>query len=329
MSQALTPQQQQNNKLAAFSNTANELFKKNMPSMKSIISNVVTPERMTRIALHEVRKNPELAECEPVSFIASVMQCAALGLEPGSALGHAYLIPFFNGKKQYKECSLIVGYRGMVDIARRSGKVTKISVRAVYEGDEFEIEYGLNESLVHKPTSTNPSAETLTHVYAVAHLASGEKQFEVLTKAQIDGVKNGLKRPNPVWNSHYEEMAKKTAIRRLFKMLPSALLADDERRLSDIEESDSIVEVTPLDTPEQIAPPGSGPAIREETKAENKSALDKVLNDNIATALSLGLDPDAFLPEECKGKSPDTYTDIQKNAINARLKAAIAAKQKG
>ncbi|MDI7504508.1 recombination protein RecT [Cronobacter dublinensis] len=190
----------------------------------------MTADRLARIAMTELRKTPKLMQCDQMSFLGAIMQCAQLGLEPGGALGHAYLLPFDRRQKQGNqwvtvatEAQLIIGYRGMIDLARRSGQIVSLSARTVHENDTFSYAYGLEEKLEHVPCEDgNPGA--LTHVYAVARLKDGGVQFEVMSKAAVDKVralsKSGDKGP---WVDHYEEMAKKTAIRRLFKYLPVSI----------------------------------------------------------------------------------------------------------
>lgn len=173
----------------------------------------LTADRMSRVALTELRKNPKLGQCETKSFLASLMVCAQLGLEPGNALGHAYLIPYGT------EAQLIIGYRGMLDIARRSGQIVSISARTVHENDTFSYEFGLHEELKHVPASGERG--NMTHVYAVARLKDGGIQFDVLSRLEVDKMKSQSKASrNGPWVTHYDEMAKKTAIRRLFKYLP-------------------------------------------------------------------------------------------------------------
>ena len=158
------------------------------------------------------------------------MQCAQLGLEPGGALGHAYLIPFdkrqkINGRWETvsTEAQLIIGYRGMIDLARRSGQILSISARTVHVNDKFSYSYGLEETLEHSPCETGDRGE-LTHVYAVARLKDGGVQFEVMSRADVEKVralsKAGSSGP---WVDHFDEMAKKTVIRRLFKYLPVSI----------------------------------------------------------------------------------------------------------
>lgn len=195
--------------------------------MKLALPKHLTADRLARIATTEMRRVPALSKASPESFLGAIMQCAQLGLEPSSGLGHAYLIPFGNGKdsRGRNNVQLIIGYRGMIELARRSGQILSISARTVHAGDEFKYQYGLNEDLHHVPAEDDTAGE-LTHVYAVARLKDGGVQFEVMSRKQIEAVrassKAGAKSSSKEvpWVTHFEEMAKKTVIRRLFKYLP-------------------------------------------------------------------------------------------------------------
>lgn len=184
----------------------------------------MTADRMMRIALTEVRKVPALGQCNIESFMGAIMQCAQLGLEPGSALGHAYLLPFGNGKAKdgKSNCQLIIGYRGMIDLARRSGQIVSLTARTVHENDTFKYEFGLDETMQHIPADGDRGK--MTHVYAVAKLKGGGVQFDVMSRADVDKVRATSKAgANGPWVTHFEEMAKKTVIRRLFKYLPVSI----------------------------------------------------------------------------------------------------------
>lgn len=191
----------------------------------------MTADRLARIALTEVRKVPKLAQCDQTSFLGAIMQCAALGLEPGGALGHAYLLPFDKRQKvggQWKtvgtDVQLIIGYRGMIDLARRSGQIQSLEARAVYAADKFDVELGLDSRLVHRPAWDAEDRGALTFVYAVAKLKDGGLQFEVMSRAEIEKVRAQSKAAqNGPWVTHFEEMAKKTVVRRLFKYLPVSI----------------------------------------------------------------------------------------------------------
>ena len=187
----------------------------------------LTAERLTRIVMTEVRKTPALLNCNQESFFGAVLQCAQLGLEPGSALGHCYLLPFGNGKARdgRPNCQLIIGYRGMIDLARRSGQIQSINAYVVHEADDFEYELGLHPDIHHKPS---PLADRgpVTYVYAVAVLKGGGVQFEVMSRAEVEAVRAQSKagKSGP-WVTHWDEMARKSVVRKLFKYLPVSIEA--------------------------------------------------------------------------------------------------------
>lgn len=207
----------------------------------------MTADRMMRIALTEVRKVPALGRCNIESFMGAIMQCAQLGLEPGSALGHAYLLPFGNGKAKdgKSNCQLIIGYRGMIDLARRSGQIVSLTARTVHENDAFKYEFGLEETMHHVPADGDRGK--MTHVYAVAKLKGGGVQFDVMSRADVDKVRSTSKAgTNGPWVTHFEEMAKKTVIRRLFKYLPVSIeiqqaVTLDERAEAGIDQDNASV----------------------------------------------------------------------------------------
>ena len=177
----------------------------------------LSADRMARIAATELRKTPALLNTTPASFLGAVMQSAQLGLEPGSALGQAYLVPYGN------QCQLILGYRGMIDLARRSGQVLSLSAFAVHEGDEFSYQLGLHPDIHHVPScEADRVKKPITFVYAVANLKGGGYQFEVMSRAEVEAVKAKAKN---IWNNYFEAMALKTVIRRLFKYLPVSIEA--------------------------------------------------------------------------------------------------------
>lgn len=201
--------------------------KKFQAQMALALPKSMTADRLTRIVMTECRKAPALLKCAPESFYGAVLQCAALGLEPGSALGHCYLLPFGNGKdKQGRpNAQLIIGYRGMIDLARRSGQIVSLSAYCVHEQDTFNYKLGLDPDIEHIPASVADRGK-VTHVYAVAKLKGGGVQFEVMSRAEIEAVRKTSKAgTSGPWASHWDEMAKKTVIRRLFKYLPVSIEA--------------------------------------------------------------------------------------------------------
>ena len=173
-------------------------------------------ERFTRIALTLTRKDPELQKCRAETLLGALMTSAQLGLEPGP-LGEAYFIRFGD------ECTFVPGYRGLVKLAWNSGQLRHIDADVVLDGEVFEYEKGTDPYLRHKPGgSERHTKEGVTHAYAVASMANGGNAFSVLNVKEVERIRRAYskgKKRSP-WDTDWAEMAKKTALRRLTKMLP-------------------------------------------------------------------------------------------------------------
>lgn len=206
------------------------------------------PERLVRVAVAALSKTPNLMLCSTNSLLQSIMQAAQIGLEPGGALGEAYLVPYKNKGGGYT-CQLIVGYRGMITLARRSGQIVSVEAHVVYANDKFTCRLGLNPVLDHEPTLIGEPGSML-FVYAVAKFKDGGYQFEVMTRPQVDRIR-GLSpaADEGPWKTHYDEMARKTVVRRLCKYLP--LTAESREALEVVEANEPYIEVdtTPVETP--------------------------------------------------------------------------------
>ena len=202
------------------------LLDKMKPQLAAALPKTMNADRMARIALTAFRTTPALQKCDPQSFIASVMQAAQLGLEP-NLNGSAYLVPYGN------QVQMIPGYRGLIDLARRSGAVQSISAEIVYEGDAFKLSLGVENKIEHAPKLDGERGQ-FKLVYAVAKFNDGGYQFIWMTKAQVDAIRSRSKasKSGP-WVTDYEEMVKKTAIRRLCKMLPMSVELANAVALSD------------------------------------------------------------------------------------------------
>ncbi len=197
-----------------------DLLEKMKSQLALCLPKHLSVDRVCRIAMTEFSKTPLLQECEPMSFVAAVMVASQLGLEIG-IMGSSYLVPFRNNKKGIVECNLVPGYRGLLELARRSGNILSISAEIVYENDEFYFEKGLEAKLIHKPKLVNRGE--MIAAYAVAKLKDGGNQFLVMSKEEIDVVKEKSKASSGPWISEYNAMAQKTVVRRLFKWLPSSV----------------------------------------------------------------------------------------------------------
>ena len=258
--QTMNPQQNMKN-----------LLERSWPRIAAVIGNNLSPQRLYQMYVSTINREPQLANCGVESVLSCFMKCAALGLEPSNVdgLGRAYILPY--GNKNYrtgqKEATLIIGYKGMLDLARRSGQIRDISARAVHEGDEFAYSYGLNEDIRHVPCA---KPGKLTHVYMIANFKDGGHYFQVMNADEIEAAAKRSpsygKAVSP-WKSDYEAMAKKTVIRRAFPYLPvsvearDAAASDDQtpdysdvfRPLPTVTADDSPVDVS-VDEPEQSQP---------------------------------------------------------------------------
>lgn len=196
-------------------------LEKMKPQIAMALPKHLTADRLARIALTNIRLSPKLLECSIESLMGAIMQAAQLGLEPGP-LGHAYLVPYWNKKTGTHEATLIIGYKGLIDLARRSDQILSISAHIVYEHDTFEVTYGLEESLVHRPVFENRGKPKLA--YMVAKLKGGAYAVEIMTVEEIEAIRRRSKSPDSgPWVTDWEEMARKTVVRRGAKYLPLAI----------------------------------------------------------------------------------------------------------
>jgi len=176
----------------------------------------VTPERMARIALTELRRTPKLMNCSQESFLGALMQCAQYGLEPGP-MGLAYLIPYGN------ECQFQVGYKGLLQLAWRSEQISSIQSEVVYSCDHFEFSNGIPPSLKHVPVDTRPDDAVPTHTFCVIGTTSGGWIFRVMTTGEVEKIrKDHAKdtRKDSAWVTAWDEMACKTVMKRTCKRAP-------------------------------------------------------------------------------------------------------------
>lgn len=191
------------------------------PDLARALPKHMTGERMARIVVTAIRMTPALADCTPASFIGCVLSCAVLGLEPNTPLGHAYLIPRKNNKNGGRlECTLQLGYMGMIELGGRSG--TTIFAYVAKEGDDFRYELGLNPNIHHVPSeAADRESKPVTHAYCVSVTPDGRKAFTVLNKTQIEARRNRSPSANEgPWVTDYEAMCLKTAVRAHFKWIP-------------------------------------------------------------------------------------------------------------
>jgi recombination protein RecT len=212
------------NQVATTNNGGQKTMQQYIKSMegeiKKALPSVITPERFTRMTLSALSVNPKLAACTPKSFLGAMMSAAQLGLEPNTPLGQAYLIPYKN--RGVDEVQFQIGYKGLIDLAYRSGEVELVQAHIVYENDTFECEYGLDPKLIHKPADKDRGEPI--KVYALFKTKSGGYGFEVMSMDDVrrhaEKYSQAYKSGFSPWKTNFEEMAKKTALKRVLKYAP-------------------------------------------------------------------------------------------------------------
>lgn len=225
-------------------NPAVDALNKAMAGIAAVLPAHISKERMAKLSLGVLRTNAKLydaAKRNPASFVNSIMGASRLGLEPGI---DAHLVPFENKKAGTVEITMIPDYRGLLKIARNSGEITSVSVQVVYQDDEFVLELGLDEKLVHKPKLDGARGEPLL-VYGVARFRDGSHHVEWMCVADVNAIRdesqgyktakrfNNLDTP---WVSDWPEMARKTLVRRMCKYLPRSVELMNAERI--VEASD-------------------------------------------------------------------------------------------
>lgn len=292
-----------------------------LSQIRSVVASQVTPEKMARVALNELRLNDYLAKlamANPDSFINAVLQASQLGLEIGGALGQSYLVPYKN------EVKLIVGYRGLLTLSRRSGFITSIKAEMVYENDAFELELGIDTKVTHKPRLDGDRGAPKL-VYMVAHFTDGGYHFEWMSIGEVNKIRDrSPSGKNGPWVTDYEQMALKTVIRRGWKFLPMSIemqkaevvehAADTGKGL--VIDGDSI-EISAEATETDVTPEAAEPA-RVTQMMPDKSVK------AIAKEMGAAADMDTLdrLHETRVAPYTNTMTDEQIDLLNAAYEAA-------
>ena len=185
-----------------------------------------------------MRQTPKLAECArteagALSILGSAMTCAQLGLRPGvGALGHAWILPFWDNRSRTQKAQLIIGYKGYVELGQRSDRIGSLHTRIVYENDDFRLRYGLEkddfeQTPYFEAGHDTPGAPRL--FYAVGRLANGGTAMaDPMTLTEMEAHRDRFamaKKDGRVvgpWADHFESMGKKTMLLRLMMLMPKS-----------------------------------------------------------------------------------------------------------
>ncbi len=229
----------------------------------------VKADYMMRVVMTSIQNNPKLLDCDPKSVLSCVMQCAQIGLAPDGVLGQAYLIPYEDRRNRITRCNLILGYKGLCELARRSGEVTKLYARVVHEGDQYKFAEGIAPTLEHVPAPKSKQGEPIAY-YAVGFFrdASTPPQFVWMWREDVEAHRDkfALAKTGP-WRDHFDAMACKTVLIKLCNELPKS------RELQKALEIDQQSESRVFDvTPELVATGGALPG--PDSDLEDSEAVD-------------------------------------------------------
>lgn len=180
----------------------------------------VTNERFLRLLWTAIQKTPKILNCTIQSVSSCAYDMVALDLSPGSLFAEAHLIPFKD------QCTLILGWKGLMKLVIRGGAVKRFETCIVYEGEPFSLTRGLHPDLVHTP-DIDPKKRVLDKIvgaYSIAVYHDGDREFNFMTRKEMDKTGDAAiakaKGRNTPWTTHKEEMYKKTVIRNHCKMFP-------------------------------------------------------------------------------------------------------------
>lgn len=238
-----------------------QVVQRMQPEIARALPKHMDADRMARLALTVLRQTPKLADTTAESFAGALLTASALGLEPG-VNGEAYLVP------HGRECTLIIGYQGMVKLFWQHPLARHIDAQPVHANDDFSYAYGLTPHLTHTPARGDRGP--VTDYYAVASLTTGATVFLVASAEEVKRLRGGKVGSNGGIPDPLHWMERKTMLRQLVKMLPKSTslqnaVAADERSGSDL---------AAQKVPEQIAAGDPTPAI--ETAAESVEQIDPV-----------------------------------------------------
>jgi recombination protein RecT len=195
--------------------------------LKDVASKYMQPDEIARCVLVAASRNPKIADCTQDSILRCMMEAAVIGIRPGGIMGRGWLIPRWNSKIKAYELNFDPGWRGLSDIARRSKVVKRIEARVVHVLDVFRVIEGTEPKLIHEPYDGVEDPGEVTAAYAIAFFAPDDVQFEVVWRRDLDKIagsstsKDDKGAPVGPWRDWYEEMARKSAVRRLCKHLPT------------------------------------------------------------------------------------------------------------
>lgn len=197
--------------------TVEDVLRKNAKRLAEALPRHIEPARFMRLVMSSIRRDRKLAACTISSLLSAMMEATTLGLEIGTGVGHCWILPFRN--HGVLECHLLLGYKGLVELAYRSNKIALLRAAEVYEGDDFSYRYGTEPFLHHKHTP-DTNWNIITHAYCMSRVREGDLTFEVMEKAEIEAVRSRSRATDGPWQTDPGMMSRKSVVKRTCKMLP-------------------------------------------------------------------------------------------------------------
>lgn len=244
--------------IAGKAKTLGDFLNANKATLEEFAKGFMKPEAMIRLAQMAFVKNPTLAKCTLGSILRALMDSAALRVKPGGVNGRGYLVPRKNNNAGgVYEAHFDPGWRGLVDVARRSGLIKSIGAQVVRSGDVFEYGYNPLPVLTWKPARDGEVNRPIVAAFAVAELKDGGIQIEVLEGEDLEkikGVSEAAKRETGPWMDWPTEMARKSVVKRLCKYLPVPDDFDDLDRAMTISDAADTGQRGVIDVPGETIP---------------------------------------------------------------------------
>ncbi len=227
----------------------------------------LNPQRISNIMLNALWKNDKLRQCTPISIVKFCLTAASLGLEPHGTLQHLWCVSFYNTKIKSFEATPIIGYKGLLHLALRSAGVKSVHTQVIYLNDHYKIDLGTSPKIEHSPTPADRGR--MLYVYCVAILANGNQHIEIMTKKDVDKVRESSKsKDSAAWVDWYDEMARKTVVRRASKYWPLTTEMSDAMDWEDNNNTSNILDSTIIDAIE--------PLIQEEPTKQAEKLAEKL-----------------------------------------------------
>ncbi len=272
-----------------------------------------TAERMVMVALSATGRSATLAKCTHASILKAIMLSAELGLEAGGVLGDAYLVPFKNKYKvngrwvDVQEATLIIGYKGLIKLARQSGEVASITAQVVYSNDVWEVELGLEPYVKHRPELVKDRGDPL-FAYAGIMFKDGGKQLDVMSRHDIERIRlRSRAKDNGPWVTDPAEMWRKTVVRRLMKYAPLSSDRMQRAQAHDDEVDGAINDIIDVDRRMEQGDDTPPPTAEAKSAARSQNLASKIKGQAPPAQQSLGDQGpayDDFTPDDDQGEAP-------------------------